>query len=106
MTAAGEEPTSRGSAMKAKVKAKVKAHHHFCFLFNDMVLLCDESPKNAEHPFVFVHAAAFDQATFDRPDKKTIQVKRSSPGSDVWRVRTSTATLADDWMKAVHPSSS
>ena len=75
-------------------------------LFNDMVLLCDESPKNAEHPFVFVHAAAFDQATFDRPDKKTIQVKRSSPGSDVWRVRTSTATLADDWMKAVHPSSS
>jgi len=88
--------------VKAKVKAKVKAHHHFCFLMNDAVLLCHENPKNAEHPFIFVQATSMDKASFERADKKTILVKLSS--GDVWRVRTSTPTFADEWMKAVPKS--
>ena len=86
-------------AILAKVKQMAKSHKphsQFCFLFNDLILLCEESVSD-EHPFVFKEAVSLANCKVERTDKKTLLV--TGPAR-VWHLRMSTSAPCEEWMKA------
>ena len=79
---------------------KLDESKKYCFLFNDIIVLCNEKDKdNSEHPFVYLNVMATNDISSKKDGDKRLAI--SSEGT-VWSLKFPSGKIRNSWNEALN----